>query len=161
MYVEFNELPDNARVWIYQANRPFTQEELNTIEVETKTFVENWTRHGKGVRGSYTVKYNQFLIIASDQDFVEVSGCSIDASVHLVQEFQKAFDIDMLNKLTIGFKVDENINTVDMFAFKKYVTEGKITSNTTVFNNMVNTKEALATEWEVPAINSWHKRFFN
>ena len=31
MFVEINSLPDNARVWIYQANRPFSDEEVVKI----------------------------------------------------------------------------------------------------------------------------------
>jgi hypothetical protein len=39
------------------------------------------------------------------------------------------------------------------------VKEQKITSETIVFNNMVNTKEDFENNWEIPAKQSWHKRF--
>ena len=43
--------------------------------------------------------------------------------------------------------------------FQKFAKERKITSETIVFNNMVNTKEDFENNWEVPANQSWHKRF--
>ena len=32
MLVDFNTLPEESRVWIYQANRSFTDEEITEIE---------------------------------------------------------------------------------------------------------------------------------
>ena len=42
---------------------------------------------------------------------------------------------------------------------KQFAKENKITSETIVFNNMVQTKQDFETDWEVPAKESWHKRF--
>jgi hypothetical protein len=43
--------------------------------------------------------------------------------------------------------------------FQRFVNERKVTSETIVFNNMVNTKEDFENNWEVPVSKSWHKRF--
>ena len=42
---------------------------------------------------------------------------------------------------------------------KRYAKEEKVTLETIVFNNMVATKEDFENKWEVPARESWHKRF--
>lgn len=160
MYVPYSELPDNSRVWIYQCNRKFTEQEQETIAEMTTAFVEQWTRHGENVRGSFVIKYDQFLIIAVDQDFVEVSGCSIDASVKLVQEIQSVFAIDLLNKMAIAYKNDEAIEIAPMLDFSKMAKNNLVNSDTIVFNNMIDTKEGVATQWEVAAKDSWHARFF-
>ena len=65
---------------------------------EQLLFMEQWTRHGSNLRGSFTIKYNQFLVLAVDEDFNAISGCSIDASVHFVQELEKIFNVEMMNK---------------------------------------------------------------
>lgn len=160
MYVPYSELPNNSRVWIYQCNRKFTAQEQETIAEMTTAFVEQWTRHGENVRGSFVIKYDQFLIIAVDQDFVEVSGCSIDASVKLVQEIQSVFNVDLLNKMAVAYKNDEVIEIAPMLDFSKMAKNGVVNSNTIVFNNMIDTKEGVATQWEVAAKDSWHARFF-
>lgn len=161
MYVPYHTLPNNSRVWIYQSNRKFTDKEQEKIGEMTTDFVEQWTRHGENVRGSFTIVYDQFLIIAVDQDFVEVSGCSIDASVKLVQQIQNLFNIDMLDKLSVAYKVGESVEIASMSDFISLTKENKVNKNTLVFNNMINTKEGVETQWEVPAENSWHARFFN
>ncbi|WP_299135795.1 ABC transporter ATPase [uncultured Tenacibaculum sp.] len=159
MFTEYKNLPDHSRVWIYQADREFTQEEIELISAKALLFIDNWTRHGDDLKGSFTIKYSQFLVLAVDEGFNNVSGCSIDSSVHFVQEIEKELNIDLMDKMNISFKDGENINIVKLSDFKKFVGDKKITSNTIVFNNMINTKEDFETKWEVPANESWHKRF--
>jgi hypothetical protein len=38
--------------------------------------------------------------------------------------------------------------------------EKAVSANTIVFNNLVNTIEEWKENWEVPAEDSWHNRFF-
>ena len=159
MFVNFEDLDKNSRVWIYQCNREFSNNEVEIIKEKTSEFIENWQRHGDDLKASYCVKYNQFIVLAVDENTNEVSGCSIDASVNLIKNFEKAFSADLTNKLNISFKDNSNINIVTMADFQKYVKQQKITANTIVFNNMVTTKEAFENNWEVTADKSWHKRF--
>ena len=159
MYIEFNELPNNSRVWIYQSEREFSQEEVKFIGEKAQEFIEQWTRHGDDLKGSFTIKYNQFLVLAVDEGFNNVSGCSIDASVRFVQGLEKALQVDMMDKMNLSFKDGERINIVKMNAFKMYVKNHKINSETIVFNNMIATKADLENQWEVPVHQSWHKRF--
>lgn len=159
MFTDYTNLPSNSRVWIYQANRMFTAKEIEIISEKATNFINAWTRHGDDLKGSFTIKYNQFLILAVDESFNNVSGCSIDASVHFVQELEKELQIDLMDKMNISFRDGNHINLVKLADFQKFAKENKITQNTIVFNNMVQTKEDLETKWEVSAANSWHKRF--
>lgn len=159
MFVEYSKLPESSRVWIYQSEREFTEKEITFISENAKAFIEKWTRHGDDLKGSFTIKYNQFLVLAVDEGFNNVSGCSIDASVHFVQELEKTLQLDMMDKMNISFKDGNHINIVKMSAFKDFVKDNKINGNTIVFNNMVATKKELETSWEIEAEKSWHKRF--
>ena len=114
MFVEYNQLPNNSRVWVYQSDREFTQQEIDFISKNAEAFINQWTRHGSDLKGSFTIKYNQFLVLAVDEGFNNVSGCSIDASVHFVQELEKALQVDMMDKMNISFKVGDHINIVKM-----------------------------------------------
>ncbi|NVK53125.1 MAG: ABC transporter ATPase [Flavobacteriaceae bacterium] len=159
MFIPYQNLPDNSRVWIYQSDRVFTEKEVEVISVKAKGFIEQWTRHGDNLKGSFTIKYNQFLILAVDEGFNAVSGCSIDASVRFVKELENELKVDLMNKMNITFKDGENINMVQLSAFQQYAKDQKITAKTIVFNNMVQTKAEVESSWEVEANNSWHKRF--
>lgn len=159
MFVDYSELPNSSRVWVYQSDREFTTDEIDFITSKAIDFIEQWTRHGQDLKGSFTIKYNQFLVLAVDEGFMNVSGCSIDASVHFVQQLEEFLKVDMMNKMNISFKDGDHINIVKMNAFKEYAEQNKINSNTVVFNNMISTKDELETVWEVPASQSWHNRF--
>lgn len=159
MYVDFSLLPDTSRVWVYQADRSFTNDEVKEIKQQLIPFVQNWKRHGEDLKASFQIKYDQFIILAVDENFTNVSGCSIDASVHIIQELQEKFGIDLLNKMNVTFKDGNNVNTVSLAAFKEYAKLEKITSNTLVFNNMVTSKTDLKSSWEVKASDSWHAKF--
>lgn len=159
MLVPFNTLPNNARIWIYQANREFTENEIHEISKKAAAFIETWTRHGEDLKASYEIKYQQFLVLGVDESFNDVSGCSIDSSVRFIKATEQNFGIDLMNKLNIAFKIGENINTVSLAAFQQFVKEDKIDGETIVFNNMVQSKADYDTNWEVPASQSWHQRF--
>ena len=59
MYIPFEELPLESKIWIYQANRKLSDIEVSEIEVATKVFVENWTAHEKPLEASFIIKYNR------------------------------------------------------------------------------------------------------
>jgi len=159
MYTPYKNLPNNSRVWIYQSNREFTEKELEFISTKAEEFINSWTRHGDDLKGSFTIKYNQFLVLAVDESFNNVSGCSIDASVHFIQALEKELQLNLMDKMNVTFKNGNQINLVRLSDFQKFAKEHKITQETIVFNNMVATKEDFENSWEVPAKDSWHKRF--
>lgn len=159
MFTEYKNLPNNSRVWIYQSEREFNPKEIEFIATKSEEFINQWTRHGDNLKGSFTIKYNQFLVLAVDESFNNVSGCSIDSSVHFVQQLEKELQLDLMDKMNITFKDNEHINLVKLSDFQKYVKAEKITPETIVFNNMIQTKEDFENNWEVAAKDSWHKRF--
>lgn len=161
MLVPFDSLPDTSRVWIYQANRSFTQEELQEISAKLDSFIENWTAHGANLKASYDIKYNRFITIALDQQLNAASGCSIDASVNFIQQLEKEYDVDLLDKMNVSYKQGEFVAYKSLSDFRKMAKEKAVSPKTIVFNNLVNNKAEYLTDWEVPASESWHKRFMN
>ena len=159
MFTAYKNLPNNSRVWIYQSDREFTNQEIVFISNKAEEFINSWTRHGDDLKGSFTVKYNQFLVLAVDESFNDVSGCSIDSSVRFIKQLENELQLDLMNKMNVTFKDNDTINLVKISDFQRFAKEEKITPETIVFNNMVNTKEGFETNWEVPAKQSWHKRF--
>lgn len=159
MFTAYKNLPNNSRIWIYQSDREFNQKEIEFISTKAEEFINSWTRHGDNLKGSFTIKYNQFLVLAVDEGFNNVSGCSIDASVRFIQQLEEELKVDLMDKMNITFKDNKNINLVKLSDFQQFAKEKKITSETIVFNNMIDTKQDFETNWEVPAKQSWHKRF--
>lgn len=159
MFVDFNILPESSRVWIYQSSRELTNNEVEQISKKLVSFVSNWKRHGDDLKASFKIVYNLFIVLSVDEYYNEVSGCSIDASVRIIKELEKEFDLDLLNKTNVSFKDGANINTVSLKDFKEYIKLEKITANTVVFNNMIYSKADFNSLWEIEASKSWHAKF--
>lgn len=160
MYVPFDTLPSHSRIWIYQSNRKLTDSEVAEIEIATKSFVENWSAHGQSLEASFKIEYNRFIIIAVNQDVQSATGCSIDASVQFIQNLEQKYEVDLLDKMNVTFKLGEHIAHKTLIEFKKMAKEKAVSVNTIVFNNLVNTIEEWQDFWMVPASDSWHNRFF-
>src|SRR5690606_7222989 len=161
MLVDFNTLPEESRVWIYQANRSFTDDELSEIESKLNTFIENWTAHGSDLQSGYLIKYKRFIVIALNQNLNKATGCSIDASVHFIQQLEKAYDVDLMDKMNVSYKQGDFIAYNTLIDFKKMEKEKAVSKNTIVFNNLVTNIAEFNDNWEVPASESWHSRFLN
>ncbi len=160
MLIPFENLPQESKIWIYQSNRKFSDDEFQTIENDLKTFVENWSAHGTSLEASYLLKYNRFIILAVNQEVQMATGCSIDSSVQFIQNLEKKYEVDLLDKMNVTFKLGEHIAHKPLIEFKKMAKEKAVSENTIVFNNLVNTIEEWNESWEVPAGESWHSRFF-
>ena len=160
MYVPFESLPLESRIWIYQSNRKFSDEEMNEIETDLQAFLVNWSAHGTSLESSYQLKYNRFIILAVNQEVQNATGCSIDSSVEFIQELEAKYNVDLLDKMNVTFKLGEHIAHKPLIDFKKMVKDKAVTENTIVFNNLINNIEEFNESWEVPAIDSWHSRFF-
>lgn len=159
MLIPFNELPDTSRVWIYQANRSFSDTELQEITSKLENFISAWTAHGANLNASFEFKYKRFIIIALDQAVNAGTGCSIDASVNFIQQLEKEYNVDLLDKMNVSYKQGEHIAYKNLVDFRKMAKEKAVSPNTIVFNNLVNNKAEYLDGWEVPASESWHNRF--
>ena len=89
MFVPFENLPEESKIWIYQSNRKFSDAEFSEIETALQSFLEGWSAHGTSLESAYKLKYNRFIIIAVNQDIQPTSGCSIDSSVEFIQSLEK------------------------------------------------------------------------
>jgi hypothetical protein len=159
MIIDFNTLPEESRVWIYQANRSFTEQEIEDISNKLNTFLENWTAHGSDLKAGFQVKYKRFIIIGLDQNIQAATGCSIDSSVSFIQQLEKDYNVDLLDKMNVSYKQGEFIAYKTLTDFRKMAKQKAVSKNTIVFNNLVNTIAEFKENWEVPASESWHNRF--
>lgn len=159
MYIDFRELPEDARVWIYQSNRSFTPEEQAQLTTQLKAYLEEWTAHGSELWASFEIRYNRFIVIGANQNVHAVSGCSLDALVRFIQQLEQAYNVTLLDHMNVSYKQGEYIAYKPLIEFKKMVKDKAVSAQTIVFNNLVNTKWEYEEHWEVPLQESWHNRF--
>lgn len=161
MQVEFNTLPEESRVWIYQANRSFSEAELEEINTRISTFIDNWTAHGSDLQAGFSIRYKRFIILAINQETQAATGCSIDSSVKFIQQLEQDYNVDLMDKMNVSYKQGEFVAYKTLTDFRKMAKQKAVSKKTIVFNNLVTNIAELNENWEVPASDSWHNRFLN
>jgi hypothetical protein len=159
MYIPFDQMPDEARVWIYPSNRPFSESEIPLLKDLVEKFLTQWTAHNQALEASYDLPYNRFIILAVNQKNVQASGCSIDASVRFIQQLESQFGLVLLDKMNVTFKQGEFLAHKPLDEFVKMAKAKSVSGATVVFNNLVDNVADYKQFWEVPAQDSWHQRF--
>lgn len=161
MNIGLDKLPNHSRLWIYQSTRPLTVEEEEVISAELENFVSDWKAHGSDLYAGYGLYHHRFVVLAVDESVQGATGCSIDDSVGIIRKIQENLDIDLMDRMQITFRSNSNlVVSASMASFKQMVEEGDIDENTMVFNNLVTNLGEFKSNWEVPAKDSWHAKYF-
>ncbi|SFU03723.1 hypothetical protein SAMN04489724_3511 [Algoriphagus locisalis] len=160
MYVEFNDMSEDSRVWVYQAARQFTSTEKALIASKLTAFCDGWNTHGNRMPTSFQIIDDQILVLAVDESGLGASGCSIDSSVRTLRELEREIVNNLTDQGKVTFKSNSGeINVASALGIKSKVTSGEIDSQTLVINPQVKNKKDLESVW-ILAGNSWLNRYF-
>lgn len=154
-------LSPNSRTWIFQADRILNEKEITAIDKALGDFIPQWASHGNDLYGGFRIEENLFVVIAVDEARSPASGCSIDSLTRVIQDLGRQLSIDFFNRLAIAYENKSGkIDIVSMSDFKNMINQGEVDENTTVFNNLVNTKQDFEQNWRTAVKNSWHTNLF-
>ena len=159
MWVNFDELSLDSRVWVFQSNRLLTVDEQNSIDDQLKIFVEQWSTHGAQMHASHILLHNCFVVVAADEQKQAASGCSIDSFTGLFKKFGEQYNLSFFDRFSVAHKSNSEVVISALNDFKKLIRARIVTENTIVFNNLITTKEDLLNKWELPLKESWQKRY--
>lgn len=149
----------NSRVWVYTASRPLTAEESAFAQKNLDAFCKQWTAHNHALKAKAEVVENQLLILMVDETQAGASGCSIDKSVHFLEQLGDAIGADFFERMRFGWVNPQGeMQFANRPEFTALVQEGKIAAETLVADTLVQTKAQLLEKWLVPFEKSWHKR---
>ena len=151
-------MPQDARVWVYQNNKAFVDAEVKAIEKAGTDFISHWAAHGASLKASFDVLYNLFIVIAVDEKQAMASGCSIDKSVRFVKELDQQFDLNLFDRLQVAYRIENEIKSCHLSEFEKLAAQNIVDGSTIVFNNMVSNKTDFDKQWEIPLKKSWQSR---
>lgn len=161
MYTSPTTLADTSKIWIYQSDRELTTEEQTILNLELKNFISEWTSHNVALTGSFQVLHNRFMIIMIDESTISAGGCSLDKCIHFIKTMESRFNVNFLNRMLLAYKENNEIKTLSKSRFEDLLKSGQLNENTIVFNNLIEKKSDLLSNWEVPVKESWHKAMLN
>jgi hypothetical protein len=161
MYIPFDQMPAHARVWVYQAERKLSEDELEMVKRTLERFCGQWNTHGAGIPASFDIRFGQVLILAVDESQLGASGCSIDSSVRTLRGLEQTLQISLLDQGKVSFfKSDNQLEVLPFAGIKSQVASGAIQADSRVLNPTVARKSDLDSVWITKAKDSWLGKFF-
>ena len=160
MIIDFKNIPDDSRIWIYQSSKDLSDSDIKIIDNKTTLFLENWKAHGNELQASYFIKERRFLIIAVNEKFNPIGGCSIDYSLQLVNDISTTINLDLLDRLSVNYRLENNIKSISLRDLKNKIKNKSFSPETIIFNTTVKTKKELSSDFELKISSSWLSKFF-
>lgn len=159
MYIPFSQLPDHSRIWIYQANRRLTASEKQAAEAALKEFCEDWNAHQQPLKTSFSIEYDQFIVLATDEDYHLPSGCSIDSSVRALKELGSHLGVDFFDRTKVAFLDKDAVVVYPLSKLKGLFESGELTGSSITFNNLVPSAGDLKQGWKTTVEKTWLTKY--
>ena len=160
--VSFDQLPDDARVWVFAASRPLVEAESAALLRGVDGFIGEWAAHGAAVRGARDWRHDRFLLVGADERATGVSGCSIDSLFHALAAAEAATGVTLRDSSLVFFRdAGGEVRAVPRPEFRRMAAAGEVAEDTVVFDNTVTTAgDVRAGRWETRLRDAWHARAF-
>ena len=152
---------DQSRIWIYLSDRAFNEAEVSTLQQLLGQFCIQWTAHGTNLKARGEVLHHRFIVLMVDETAAGASGCSIDKSVHFIQEVEKEFEVQLFNRMIFAWKDEQEIHVSSLSDLQKLFDHENINTNTIVFNTLVTSKKDFDKRFQIPLGESWMLKRIN
>lgn len=148
-----------SRLWVYTINRALTSDESLETQAVLDQFCRQWTAHDQALKATAEIFQQRFILLMVDETQAGASGCSIDKSVHFLEDLGTRLGVDLFDRMQFGW-VDETgqVRVSQRADFSKFVQESVINVDTPVLNTLVSTRKELLSDWYLPFGQSWHKK---
>jgi hypothetical protein len=161
MINNWDNLGPDARIWFYGTNRALTTAEENSISAMLEDFCANWAAHGAKLDCGYTILHHRFILLGVDEKSAAASGCSIDSSVHVFQQIDRQYQLDLFNRLRCYQIENEAVTDFMSHETKHRIAQNQLNENSLVVNTLTPTIGDLKSAFEIPLKETWLKQFLN
>lgn len=154
--VRFDELPSDARVWVFASDRPLNSDDAKILLDEVDRFLAQWKAHGAPLRSAREWKDDHFLAIGVDPSVEQASGCSIDGLFRGLQGVERLLH----TRLVAGGRVfyrdpDGSPRLASRSELQRIAEHGDLTEETRVFDTTIADADAWRDRFERPARETW------
>jgi hypothetical protein len=155
--IEFTQLPDHGRAWVFPATRPLDRAEQSRLIDEVDAFLDGWAAHGRALRSGRELLEASFLVVGVDEDAARPSGCSIDALVNRLEALGASLGVSLVDHAPVWFRDAGEIRSVARPEFRALAREGIVGPETSVFDtSLTRIADVRGGGLERPARLSWH-----
>ena len=153
------DLPDDARAWVFGSDKTLDAATSDALLNEVDLFLAQWKAHGVPLTVGRDWRFGRFLMVAVDQTTAGASGCSIDGLFQTLMGLERRLGANLVTSCLIFFR-DENgaIQSVTRKEFASRAADGKISSETQVFDPTITTLGEWRARFELTVADSWHAK---
>jgi len=152
MLVEFENISDDSRIWIYASPIFLDNENQTYISKLLSNHLDSWKAHQVPLKAALTILENHFIVIALDENIVGASGCSIDSLQHKIQEIENYLAVSLTNRLNVFCIVDDKIKCVPSKELSKFA------NKETFFYDLTIQKKSDLSSYLKPIKEGWCSR---
>ena len=155
-------LPDDARAWLFSSSRVLSDIEQEAALAQTRSFLSEWTSHGRLVPGEAEFLHQRVLVVGghlAENDLnAGVSGCGIDSLTNALESITAKIGFGWTGPLEVLYYNDDSVlQTVSRSEFRRLAEEGSVTSETLVLDlTPALVGELRANGIKLRVADSWH-----
>lgn len=156
--VDLATLSDDARVWIFAAERPVTGDAASNLLGDVDAFLERWHAHNVPLTCGRDWREDRFLVIAADGE--ESSGCSIDGLYRQLKALGTHLGTDLVEGGRVYYRDPQGfIAAASRDEFADLGAAGLVREDTRVFDTSLTRLGDVRERFETTAARSWHKAY--
>ncbi len=140
MLVDFDEISDGSRIWIYASTKRLTSNQQHYILDSIAHHIKDWQSHQNPLKAAVKVLEDYFIIVALDESYEKASGCSIDALQNNIQNIEKELNISLLDRLNVYIVKNGEIESIPLFKLK-----GSVDQDAFFYDLTINYKKDIET----------------
>jgi nicotinamidase-related amidase len=156
-HVDFNTLPPNARLWVFGAALPLSENDQQALLHTIDAHLAQWRAHGVPLVAARDWRDERFVAVAVDEAATDASGCSIDGLFNTLAQLQQQIGNKLVGGGTLFWRdANGGVQSGARGEFVNAAREGKISAATPVFDLTVTTVADWRAKFERAASDSWH-----
>lgn len=147
-----------SRVWAYIISKELSKEDLDSLQQSGNQFVIGWTAHENKLSAEFSILFNRIILVKVNENVHEASGCSIDKLTRFIKETEQKFNIELLNRLLVAYKIGETVEVAHASKIKELLAQNSISENTLILNTALANENDLK-NWEQELKNTWLSKY--
>ncbi len=155
MKIEFNELNDQAKTWVYTSSVKITDNQKQQIVCLSDQFLSNWESHGNKVFGYVEVIEDHFVLIAADPKGDTLCGRAVDANISFIKEVQEVTGLNLTDRMVVVYKQHGKLVSTDFNTIKQEIKLGVIAQDSIIYNPLVTTVKEYNTSFKQEPESCW------
>ena len=129
---------NHSRLWIFTAERILTDKETQMLLAQAEAFRGQWAKHGTPLAAEVFIKDAVFLVFAVNKNNLQPSGCSIDALMRAVKDWEDQLGVVLTNRQVVVYYLAGNPQICTLADLPNLYAQGKINDTTPFANHLLS-----------------------